>query len=171
MVVLLAGYVPFESQADVYDALTRYLNGHGYTLLSDTTDDGIPEIGCLVRTADDAASYPVEYATLTLEVGPNHPPPASLTDALLAADEGECIEVSRKCWNCGWHEKRQGCVAAIETTDGDETAIERAALLDESTDELEAIEHLATLEDALTEGRRQQRLEPSTADTDADTPA
>ena len=53
---------------------------------------------------------------------------------------------------------------------GDETAIERAVLLDEITDELAAIECLATLEDALAEVRRQRRLEPSTADTDADTP-
>jgi len=109
-------------------------------------------------------------SSVTLEVGPDHPLSASLTDALLAADEDECIEVSRNCWNCGWHEVRQVCVASIETTEGDETAIERAALLDEITDELAAIECLATLEDALAEVRQQRRLEPSTADTDADTP-
>jgi hypothetical protein len=109
-------------------------------------------------------------SSVTLEVGPDHPPSASLTDALLAANEDECIEVSRNCWNCGWHEERQVCVASIETTEGDETAIERAVLLDELTDELAAIECLATLEDALAEVRRQRRLEPSTADTDADTP-
>ncbi|WP_042664307.1 hypothetical protein [Haloferax sp. ATB1] len=97
-------------------------------------------------------------SSVTLEVGPDHPPSASLTDALLAADEDECIEVSRNCWNCGWHEERQVRVASIETTEGDEI-----------TDELAAIESLATLEDALAEIRRQRRLEPSTADTDAGT--
>jgi len=109
-------------------------------------------------------------SSVTLKVGPNHPPSASLTNALLAADEDECIEVSRNCWNCGWHEERQVCVASIETTERDEIAIERAALLDEITDELAAIENLATLEDTLTEVRRQRRLEPSTTETDADTP-
>ncbi|WP_042662376.1 hypothetical protein [Haloferax sp. ATB1] len=89
-------------------------------------------------------------SSVTLEVGLDHPPSASLTDALLAADGDECIEVSRNCWNCGWHEERQVCVASIETTEGDETAIERAALLDE----IAAIECLATLEDALAEVRR-----------------
>jgi hypothetical protein len=106
----------------------------------------------------------------TLEVGPDHPLSPSLTDALLAADEDECIEASRNCWNCGWHEARQVRVASIETTEGDETAIERAALLDEITDELAAIDRLATLEDTLAEIRRQRRLEPSMADTGADTP-
>lgn len=66
MVVLLAGYVPFESQSDAYDALVEYLNGHGDTLLTDTTGDGIPEIACLVRTADCTDEYPIEYATLTI---------------------------------------------------------------------------------------------------------
>lgn len=112
---------------------------------------------------------PACESSVTLEVGPDHPPSASLTDALLTADEDECIEVSRNCWNCGWHEERQVCVASIETMEGDETAIKRAALLDEITDELAAIENLATLEDTLAEVRRQQRLEPSTAETDADT--
>lgn len=109
-------------------------------------------------------------SSVTLEVGPNNPLSASLTDALLAADEDECIEVSRNCWDCGWHEERRLRVASIETIEGDETAVERAALVDEITDELAAIESLATLEDALAEIRRQRRLEPSTADTDADTP-
>ncbi|WP_255198505.1 hypothetical protein [Halorarius litoreus] len=109
-------------------------------------------------------------SSVTLEVGPDHPLSTSLTDALLAADEDECIEASRNCWNCGWHEERQVCVASIETTEGDETAIERAVLLDEITDELAAIERLATLADALAEVRRQRRLEPSAVDTDADTP-
>lgn len=67
MVVVLAGYVPFESQADVYAALTEYLSGHGYTLLRDTTEAGIPEIACLVRTADYTDEYPIEYATLTVQ--------------------------------------------------------------------------------------------------------
>jgi len=107
-------------------------------------------------------------SSVTLEVGPDHPLSASPTDALFAADEDECIEVSRNCWNCGWHEERKVCVASIETTEGDEAAIERAALLDEITDESAAIESLAALEDALAEVRRQRRLEQSTADTDAD---
>ena len=109
-------------------------------------------------------------SSVTLEIGPDYPLSASLTDAFLAADEDECIAVSRNCWDCGWQEERQICITSIETTEGDGTTIERAALIDEITDELAAIDTLATLEDALAEVRRQRRLEPSTADTDADTP-
>lgn len=108
-------------------------------------------------------------SSVTLEVGPDHPLSASPTDALFAADEDECIEVSQNCWNCGWHEERKVCVASIETTEREKAAIERAVLLDEITDESAAIESLAALEDALAEVRRQRRLEQSTADTDADT--
>ncbi|WP_345781272.1 hypothetical protein [Natronobeatus ordinarius] len=103
---------------------------------------------------------------VTLEVGPNQPLSASLTDVLLAANEDECIAISRNCWNCGWQEDRQIRVESIDTTDGDEVAVKRASLIEEITDELGAIERLATLEDTLAEVRRQQRLEPSTDSTE-----
>ena len=106
---------------------------------------------------------------VSLEVGPGHPISTSLTEALLAADEDERIEVSRYCWGCGWHEARHVRVESIDTTEGDETAIERAALIDEITDELAAIESLATLEDALAEVRRKRRLDLSTDDMGEDT--
>lgn len=93
-------------------------------------------------------------SSATLEVGPDHSLSVSLTDAILAADEDECIEVVRDCWDCGWHEKRQLRVASIDMTEGNEAAVERAALVDEIIDELEAIDSLATLEDALAEIRR-----------------
>lgn len=48
---------------------------------------------------------------------------------------------------------------------GDADAIERARLLEEITDELEAIEALGTLEDTLAEIRRQRRLKPAAEDT------
>ena len=44
---------------------------------------------------------PVCGSSVTLEIGPDYPLSASLTDALLAADEDECIAVSRNCWDCG----------------------------------------------------------------------
>lgn len=71
----------------------------------------------------------------------------------------------RDCWDCGWQEEHRLCVEAIDTTAGDAAAIERAALLKEITDELAAIEDLATLEGTLTEVRRQRRLELPTEDT------
>lgn len=108
-------------------------------------------------------------SSVTLEVGPDHPLSVSLTDAILTAEQDECIEVSRECWDCGWHEERQLRASSIDTTEGDEAAVERAALVDEITDELAAIDSLATLEDALAEIRRQRRLEPSIDDTDEDT--
>ena len=87
-----------------------------------------------------------------------------ITNALLAADADECVEVDRTCWNCGWQERRQIRVESIETTDGDPAAVNRATLIDEITTELEAIEHIATLEDVSSEVRRQRRLEPTNAD-------
>jgi len=103
---------------------------------------------------------------VTLEVGPDQPLSTLLTDALLAANEDECIDVSRNCWDCGWHELRQIRVESIYTTDGDEVAVKRSSLIEEITNELEAIERLATLEDTLAEVRRRQRLESSTDSTE-----
>ena len=62
--------------------------------------------------------------------------------------------------DCGWQEVRQVRVESIDTTAGDETAIERATLLDEIDDELAAIENVAMLEDSLAEIRRYRQLEP-----------
>lgn len=108
-------------------------------------------------------------SSLTLEVGTDYPVSTSPAEAILAADEDECIEVIQSCWNCGWREERQLRVASIETTAGDETAVERATVVGEITDELAAIDNLATLEDALTEIRRHRRLEPPTTDRDETT--
>ena len=102
---------------------------------------------------------------VTLEVGPDRPPSTSLSDAVLDAAEDERLDVVRTCWDCGWQEERRLRMEAIETTAGDADAIERARLLEEITDELEAIEALGTLEDTLVEIRRQRRLEPAAEDT------
>ena len=99
---------------------------------------------------------------VTLEVGPDQPLSTSLTDVILVADEDECIDVSRNCWDCGWHELRQIRVESIDTTDGDTVAVKRSSLIEEITNELSEIERLATLEDTLAEVRRQQRMEPTT---------
>lgn len=106
--------------------------------------------------------------SVTLEVGPDRPPSTSLSDAVLDAAEDERLDVVRICWDYGWQEERRLRVEAIETTAGDADAIERARLLEEITDELEAIEALGTLEDTLTEVRRQRRLEPTAEDTNED---
>lgn len=111
---------------------------------------------------------PVCGSPVTLEVGPNRPLSTSLPDVLLAADEDEHIEITRDCWDCGWQEARQIRVESIDTTAGDETAVERAAVVDEITDELAAIDLVATLKDALAEIRRQRRTDAATADTDGD---
>jgi hypothetical protein len=105
---------------------------------------------------------------VTLEVGPDKPPSTSLTNAVLDAAEDERLDVVRTCWACGWQEERRLRVEAIDTTAGDDAVIERAALLEEITDELEAIEALGTLEDTLAEVRRQRRLEPAAEDTNED---
>jgi len=120
-------------------------------------------------TLETIMDCPACDSPVTLEVGPKQPLSASLPDALLAAEEDECIEITRNCWTCGWNEDRQIRVESIETTEGDEAAIERAVLLNEITDELSAIDSLATLKDTLAEVRRQRRLEPTTTETDRDT--
>jgi len=105
---------------------------------------------------------------VTLEIGPDRLPSTSLTDAVLDAAADEHLDVLRTCWDCGWQEERRLRVEAIETTAGDTDAIERARLLEEITDELEAIEALGTLEDTLAEVRRQRRLEPAAEETNED---
>jgi len=113
--------------------------------------------------------FPSCSGPVTMEIGPNQPVSASVADALLAADEGERIVISRICWECGWTEDRSVSLDSVETTDGDTHTVERAALLDDIMQEATAIDDLATLKDALAEVRRQRRLEPSTADTEEDT--
>jgi hypothetical protein len=95
-----------------------------------------------------------------MEVGPTHPISASVADVLLAADEDEQIVVARNCWACGWSEERSVSIDSIETH-----AVERAALLDDIMSEATAIDDLTTLEDALTEVRRQRRLKTAGADS------
>ncbi|UPV76984.1 hypothetical protein M0R89_22295 (plasmid) [Halorussus limi] len=102
---------------------------------------------------------------VTLEVGPDRPPSTSLSNAVLDAAEDERLDVVRTCWDCGWQEEHRLRVEAIDTTAGDADAIERARLLEKITDELAAIEALGTLEDTLTEVRRQRRLKPAVEDT------
>ncbi|MFC7130579.1 hypothetical protein [Haloferax chudinovii] len=100
-----------------------------------------------------------------MEVGPNWPPSISVAKALLAADAEEQLELSRNCWECGWQETRVVRIDSIETTTGDAHTIKRAALVDEITAELEAIDSLETLSDALADLRRQRQLEADTAGT------
>jgi len=106
---------------------------------------------------------------VTLEVGPDRPLSTSLSDAVLAAEEDERIEVTRDCWDCGWHETRALRVASIDTAAGDETAVEQAALIDEITDELGEIESVDTLEETLAAIRRQRATDPTRTDTDDET--
>jgi len=101
-----------------------------------------------------------------MEVGPDQPVSASVADALLAAVEDEQILVARNCWTCGWSEDRSVVIDSIETTEGDTDAIERAALIDEITDELEVIESVDTVEETLATIRRHRETDPATTDTD-----
>jgi hypothetical protein len=103
---------------------------------------------------------------VTLEVGPDRPLSTSLSDAVLAAEEDEHIEVTRDCWDCGWHETRALRVTSIDTTAGDETTVERAALIDEITDELASIGSVDKLKETLAAIRRQRATDPTTTDTD-----
>lgn len=105
---------------------------------------------------------------VTMEVGPDQPLSASVTDALLAATEDEQIIVARNCWACGWSEERLVVIDSIEKTEGDADAVERAAFLDDIMREATAIDSLATLEDALAEIRRQRRLETTASDSTDD---
>jgi hypothetical protein len=101
-----------------------------------------------------------------MEVGPTHPLSASVADALLAANEDEQIVVGRNCWACGWSEERSVSIDLIETTEGDSHVVERAALINEITDELAAIESVDTLEETLAAICRQRATDPATTDTD-----
>jgi len=107
---------------------------------------------------------------LTLELGLERPLSTSLPDAILGAEEAECIEIRRDYWHCGWLEDRLVRVESIETTAGDEAVVERAALVDEITDKLTEIDRLSTLKDALAKVRRQRRLEPTTDETNKNHP-
>ena len=104
-------------------------------------------------------------APLTLEVAPERPPSTSLRDAVVAAEADDRLEITRVCWDCGWQEVRQLRVESIDTTAGDETAVERAALLHEINDELAGIESVDTLEEALATIRRHRDTDPATTET------
>lgn len=105
---------------------------------------------------------------VSLEVGPKRPPFSPLSDAVLAAAEDECIDVTRHCWECGWHEERHLRLESIETTPGDEDTVERAALREEIVEELSRIDSLATLEGVYAEVRRQRRGDQASTDRDQD---
>ncbi|EMA03502.1 hypothetical protein SAMN05443574_1237 [Haloarcula vallismortis] len=105
-------------------------------------------------------------APLTLEVGPEQPLSTSLRDAVLSAEADERLEITRACWDCGWQEVRQVRVESIDTTAGNETAVERAGLIDEINNELAGIESVDTLEEALATIRQHRDTDPSTIDTD-----
>ena len=105
-------------------------------------------------------------APLTIEVGPEQPLSTSLRDAVLATEADERLEITRACWDCGWQEVRQVRVESIDTTSGDETAVERAALLHEINDEIAGIESVDTLEEALATIRRHRDTDPTTTDMD-----
>lgn len=64
---------------------------------------------------------------------------------------------------------RQLRVESIDTTEGDKAAVERAALVDEITDDLATIDSLATLEEIRSEIRHRRRYDPATTDTEGDT--
>lgn len=107
---------------------------------------------------------------VTLEVGPERPISTSLPDAILEAPEDECIEITRDCWHCGWHETRELRVVSIESTAGDGAAIERATLVEAITDELAETEDQALLEHVLAEIRRQEDSDTAADDTGDDLP-
>jgi hypothetical protein len=103
---------------------------------------------------------------VTLEVGPDQPLSTSLSDVVLTAEEDDRIKIIRDCWDCGWHETRALRVASIDTTAGDKTAVERAALIDAISDELGTMESVDMLEKTLAAIRRQRETDPATTDTD-----
>jgi len=105
-----------------------------------------------------------------MEIGPNQPLSASVTDALLAAAEDEQIILARNCWACGWAEERSVVIDSIETVEGEADTIERATLVDEITDELAAIDDVEILEETLATIRGKQRTDSATTDTNTDTP-
>jgi hypothetical protein len=102
---------------------------------------------------------PACSASLTVEVSSSNSFSNSLSDVILAADEGECLTVVQDCWQCGWHEDREVRIEQIDVTDGDSRAVDRAALVSEIQEELDGIERLDTLEQALAEIKRHRRLE------------
>jgi len=109
---------------------------------------------------------PACSAPLTLEVGPERPPSTSLRDAVLVAETDERLEITRVCWDCGWQEVRHLRIESIDTTAGDETTVQRAALIDEINDELAGIESVDTLEEALATIRQHRDTDPATTETD-----
>lgn len=76
---------------------------------------------------------------VTVEPGPEVSPSSIVTRAVMQADEGDAIEVSRVCWACGWEETRHVTLAAIRIERGDESVIRRKRLIDEVNTELEGI--------------------------------
>jgi hypothetical protein len=111
---------------------------------------------------------PARGSPVTLEVGREQPLWALLSDAVLAAEKDEYIEVAQVRWNCGWHGMRRIRVESIDTIAGDEATVKRVALIDEITDELADIDQVATFEGLLAETRRQRGIDPAATDGDND---
>lgn len=100
----------------------------------------------------------------TIELGPEVSPMSSVTRAILNADEGDTIGVTRVCWECGWCEIRRVRMDSIHMESGDDSIKRRKNLISEVNAELEEIQHLTSLRDALAEVKRVRRLEPSNKD-------
>ena len=112
---------------------------------------------------------PVCSGSLTVEVGPSMSFSTSLSNAILAAGEDECIKVIRDCWQSGCHEGREVRIEYIEVTDGDSQVVDRARLVSAIHEELDGIERQDTLEQALAEIKRNRRLEDATGTDDTTT--
>lgn len=97
--------------------------------------------------------------TITVEPGPEVAPTASVERAVLAADEGDLVEITRFCWECGWRETREVHVEAVRVESGDETVHERRELVEAVHGELDRIESIDALRDAFAEVERVRRLD------------
>lgn len=72
-------------------------------------------------------------ASVTVEPGPAVPPTATVERAVLRAEAGDAVDVTRRCWTCGWEETRELVLDAVSVEPGDDEVVARRRLLDELT--------------------------------------
>lgn len=98
---------------------------------------------------------------VTVEPGPDVAPLSRVADAVLKAERGDAIRVSRDCWDCGWGETRALELVSVESEPGDPSVQRRRQLIEAVNTELEAIKTSDSLRDALAEIERIRRSDAS----------
>lgn len=94
---------------------------------------------------------------VTVEPGQDVSPTATVEYAVLSVAEGEEIDVTRTCWTCGWEETRRVRLEERRVESGNDAIRQRRELVGLVNDELDRMESVDVLRDALAEVERVRR--------------